>query len=259
MTKQPLTRTCSACGIEKPLSAFLHLTSQGTAYGTICATCRGKGITEKPQKRVHEDERSGTTSGMRIGVKELVEIELEKKREQKEREIRQQEDLKKREEISLEKTESKELKEKAEKSHREKFLNYQSKKNPFSAQIVVDQKKPGPFINLPVLDEKQRALEATKLAEAIRQEERKTTVDLSGGPVYDPQSSMASRDNPTFREYLIRSGDTPMGRTASQLYRNLVGQKKSESSTPSEKQEKDIQEAAREFIDKTWGPSSRKR
>lgn len=252
MTKQPLTRTCSSCGLEKPLSAFLHLTSQGTAYGTICSACRGKGIKETSPKKVHEDDHGSTSSTMKIGVKQLIEIELEKKREQKERDTRQETELKKREELTLEKTESKELKEKAERSHREKYINYQSQKNPFNAQTVIGQKKTGPFIATPALDEKQRAIEATKLADAIKQEERKATVDLSGA--YD--SSTANRDNPTFREYLIRSGDTPLAK-ASQLYRNLGGAKKPEATPPSEAQ--DIQEAAREFIAKTWGPSSRKR
>lgn len=262
MTKHtPLTRTCTACGIEKPLSAFLYLTSKGTTYGTICSTCRGKGITEQKPSVAPEDDRSRTTSGMRIGVKQLLEIELQKKQDREDRQIRQEQDIKKREQVSLEKSESTETKEKAEKFHRETyidekkkqgFLNYQTIKNPFSAQSVIGQKQTEPF-KAPVLDEKQRALEASKLAEAIQLEERKTTVDLSGSPVIEEQHHHITREATLKRLESVLSGDAPILKNKSQLYKTSFVSQKSDGTDNSNK------ETPVEFIEKTWGPSSRKR
>lgn len=242
MTKHSsLTRTCTACRIEKPLSAFLYLTSElGTAYGNICATCRGKGIKEKPKKMVHEDERSSTTSGMRIGVKQVVEIELQKKRDQKERLTSQEEAAKKREHVSNEKIDSVEKKEKAEKSHREAYINYKSKKQLLSTQSVIDRKRDERFKGSPLMEEKQRTVEATKLTEARKEEEKKTTVDLSSG---------AAHGFHTNREATIKRLQTLLGTGApimSQLYK-----------TPPTEQEKANKETPRELVERKW-PSPRK-
>ena len=73
-----LTRTCSACGIEKPLSAFLQISgTQGTLYGAICATCRSAGITGKKPTTSLDEGTTSASSGSRIGVKEKVFIEKE--------------------------------------------------------------------------------------------------------------------------------------------------------------------------------------
>jgi len=270
MTKQSLlSRVCTACGIEKPLSAFLYLTSQGTTYGSICATCRGKGIKEKAQKFVSEDERSSTTSGMRIGIKQLVEIELHKKQEKEERKTRQEEDLKKREQVSSEKIESIDQKEKAEKFHRETyidekkkqgFLNYQTKKQTFGAQSVIGQKKDESFIKSPMTSEKQRALEAANVTEAIKQEKLKTTVDLSSGsPVFE-QPHHITREATLKRLESLFSGDAPLLKALSQFYKNLEADKqKNISPSHFAEYKKTEKETPQEFIEKTWGPSSRKR
>lgn len=263
MTKhtQP-TRICTACGIQKPLTAFLHLTSKlGTAYGSICSTCRGKGIKEEVKKLISDEEKSSTTSSLRIGMKQLVEIELQKKREQKDRQDNKELELKKREQVSVEKTESTELKEKADKLQRETyqrgFLDYKSKKNPFSAQSVLDQKNAQRFMGAPVPDEKQRAMEATKKTEAIKQEQQKNSVDLSGAPVLDPANFTFAREATVQRLQSLLGNDAPIMRNMAQFYKTLsiVEGKKPDSA----KQEKWEGEDPREFIERTWGPSSRKR
>src|SRR6266568_2690642 len=77
-----MTRTCSACGIEKPLAAFLEISStHGTRYGNLCATCRGAGITEKKLNKTEEEHSTIATSGTRIGLKERVFIEKEQKKQ----------------------------------------------------------------------------------------------------------------------------------------------------------------------------------
>lgn len=270
MTKPTsLTRNCSACGIEKPLSAFLYLTSQGTAYGTICAACRGKGIKEKAEKHIQDDERSSTTAQMRIGMKELVEIENQKKLERETLELTKDEALKKREQNTLEKKESTEEKEKAEKSHRETyiqekkkgFLDYRTKQHPLSAQAVLNQKNNERFNKSPILEEKKRAVEAKQQSDAIKQEEIKTTVDLTA-PIIAPQHSLISHHNPMFYQFLMRMGkDAPI--TKASRLNNTPGAGQNIPAVAPQKQEKPTEkpnkEAPREFIEKTWGPSSRKR
>jgi hypothetical protein len=240
MTKHtPLTRTCTACGIEKPITAFLYLTSKlGTTYGTICATCRGKGIKEKAQKFVAEEERTTTSSGMRIGVKQLLEIELAHKREKEELKSIREEELKKREQDSSEKIESIEEKAKAEKFHREtkqSFLNYQTKKT-FGTQSVIGQKKDERFIQSSITNEKQRALEAANVTETLKQEELKTTLDLSSGsPVFDFH---LSHDATLKRLQSSLSADSPLMKRLSRFYKDL--QSGQEKDTP------------KEFVEKTW-------
>jgi len=259
MTKHTqLTRICTACGIQKPLTAFLYLTSKlGTAYGNICSTCRGKGIKEETKKVVSEEEKSSTTSSLRIGMKQLVEMELQKKLEQEDRQNNKDLELKKREQASLEKNESTELKEKADKLQRETyqrgFLDYKSKKNPFSAQSVLDQKNAQRFMGVPVLDEKQRAIEATKKADDIKLEQQKNSVDLSGAPVIDPANFTFAREATVQRLQSLLGNDAPIMKNKAQFYKTLSI---IEDRKPPEKWEG---EEPREFIERTWGPSSRKR
>src|SRR5262245_33172813 len=114
-----LTRTCSVCGIEKPLSAFLQLDpTHGTSYGKICAKCRGMGKTNKPAPVATTEDERGTTPGVGIRAKEKLYADL--KREQKIhtlKELYKKEEIKKQA-ISDEKAERLNLKETAEKKHR---------------------------------------------------------------------------------------------------------------------------------------------
>ncbi len=253
MIKQiTLTRTCAACGLEKPLAAFLYLCSKhGTTYGTICATCRGAGIKEKTAHLQPEDEHSSTSAGMRIGAKERLEIDMRKKLEKQERQDSQEKEVKKREYLFSEKIESRDEKQKAERAHREAYLNYQTKKQVFSSQSMIAQKANERLMNVPVMEEKRRAFEAANMLETIKQEERKTTIDFSSGsPVFDPPHALMSRNNPFFKNLLALWGESaPVAHTISQLYRAI----------PQLPRDLFTKESPVEFIDRTWGPASRRR
>ncbi|MEO8401983.1 MAG: hypothetical protein ABI597_09365 [Gammaproteobacteria bacterium] len=261
--RKSLTRICTACGIEKPLSAFLHISgAQGTTYGTICSTCRSAGITEKSNELLTEDERSGTSSGIRIGSKQKVEIEKQKKLEFKEFKEKQVDEVKKREKTSYEKLERTEQTEKAEKDHRKTFidakkqgfLNYQTKP-PLSSQSVIGQKRDDRPSGMPFIEEKRQVVDAKNVEDVIRQELNNTTVDLSGAPLVEKQSNVESRDNPTFRKFQAWLGsDAPLMKTMSQLYKTPVAQSKT-SGAPQQKSEKETPHHA----EKPHGPSSRKR
>jgi len=206
---------------------------------------------------------------MRIGAKQRVEIERQKEHLIQERQEQQEKESKKREQLSLEKTESTEQKEKTEKSLREKyletkqkqgFLNYQTQKSPLNPQSIAGQKKERFLINPAIMDEKQQEIEITKLAEAAKQDQQNTTLDLSGSPIFDQQHHVISRDNPIFKKFQTWLGaDAPMMKTLSQLYRTSPVEQKKQTPPPPAKQEKLAKDTPHEFIEKTWGPSSRKR
>ena len=219
------------CGIVgavtlKPIAAFLYLTGNaGTAYGHICATCRGKGIKEKTERVVTEDEKSSTRSSLRIGVKQLVEIELQKKQEEKDRQEKKADELKKREELSHEKAESDEIRNKNQKFQRDArledikkgFLNYSGKQHTFNTLP-------------PALEKKQQAIEQIKKNEAIREEKQKATFDPNSTYSYH----MLTRDITIQRLHAIMGDDAPVMKAVSQFYKSTPAVSKN---IPASKQE----------------------
>ena len=90
-----------------------------------------------------------------------------------------------------------------------------------------------------------------------RENERLTKLDLSGAPVIDQQNMTVSRDNPLIRQFKIRLGDAPINRTEMQMYKRPQTQQQQQQQKNTQKQK--AAETPREFIEKHWGPSSRKR
>ena len=267
MTKhESLTRTCTACGIEKPLSAFMQLGGkQGTTYGSICATCRGTGITEKSTKPARDEERSSTGSSIRLGTKERVEIEKQQKLEQQNRQEIAEKETKKREQSTDNKLELLEQKEKTERAHREVYLeakkkqsflsNYQNRQL-FNQQMISEFKKEdNTFVNAPVSNEAQLSAAELVKTEATKEQERITTLDLSGTPVLGQANYTVSRDNPIFNQFEKWLGETPLTKTKSRLYKSAPTTSTDSKATPS--QEKDATDAPRDYINKTWNRSGK--
>src|SRR3990167_4758510 len=76
-----LMKTCSNCGQQKPLSAFLEMSSeQGSSYGNICSSCR-KTTLEELQRRKKSDAEGSTTTdiGHKIDSKTKVQGEVDKR------------------------------------------------------------------------------------------------------------------------------------------------------------------------------------
>ncbi len=263
--RDKLMRTCTVCGLQKPLAAFLQISgAQGTLYGSICATCRGSGAKEKSAK-LHDEEHGSTSSGFRIGSKEKVFIEKEKKRIYGETTEKNLDELKKRDKTAVEKFERTTNIEKAEKKHRETFLeakkrgylDYQTKKTPLVQSTAIRQEGRAPSSTPQQLDE-QQAIEVKKIEDALLQELRVTTnVDpLSGAPIYDKQHHVISRDNPIFYQFLNSwlPADAPIKKTMSQLYKKFQLQ----GTPPQEKLHPQQNEKPILDYSKT-GPASRKR
>lgn len=123
----PITKTCSVCGQQKPLAAFLQLGGgqQGDMYGNICSSCRKTALEEaKRPKEAEEGTRS--TTGLTIDSKTKVKIETDKKQLRKETEELHEEERDEKVEKEVQLTDKKEKIAKGEKNHRESYIERRS-------------------------------------------------------------------------------------------------------------------------------------
>jgi len=238
-TPTQLTRTCSACGQQKPLSAFLEISSRGTKYGNICAACRGAGKgTTLPDKG--SDEHNVLELKLRIGAKERLQKEIDQKRKAEALKQNNIQEQKKRDFLINEKKDSKDRKEQSEKKHREFYLG---EKKPVTSKQVIEKIQRDNLFNHTITQE-QQTFEEKKLHEDIAQQELKRTTTDFTSPVFSPEQFKIQHHNPLFLQFVTLLGKKriPLMRTIQQLYDN-----KPETPTSPE-----------ELIEKNWGPSSRK-
>jgi hypothetical protein len=250
-----MTRTCIACGIEKPLAAFLEISStHGTRYGSLCATCRGAGITEKKPNKAEEDQSTSATSGTRIGLKERVFIEQTQNKLIDRAKQQRIEQLNKRDTLQEEKKAKTNLKEKSEKDHRTTYLDV--KKQPGFLNRAFPGAKGLPTQNvLPAqgkrepgklaVDEKQQTIDS-------RQEETKKTPNLATQYV-DPKGESWGY-SPAFLAFQDSLEVTPF-----KLIREQLKKLKSpDASKTTENISK--KDPLQDFVEKTWGgPSTTRR
>lgn len=123
MTKNPtLTKICSSCGFERPLTAFLQVAGpKGTLYGNICASCRS-GKIEKKVQLTEAEEGTRSSSGLKIDEKTKKKTDQLKKEHKKEADEKYVKEREKTTEDTKLKTEKIDKKLKSEKTHRETFL-----------------------------------------------------------------------------------------------------------------------------------------
>lgn len=255
MTNIPLTRTCSSCGIKKPLSAFLQISgTKGTTYGSICSSCRGAEAAKK--NIVKEDEHGSIASGVTIGTKERVQVELKQKQQQQDLKHAEKEEQKKELELTEKKLERSELTEKTEKDRRESYLKAKQKQS-FLAHFPTDNKQPVKkfdqkiFAEHSLFEGQQRVLETEKKEKSLQEEIRATTVDLTA-PFIAPHSAQQKYGPGTIFQAWAKSmqGHAPIMRMINLLY----GEKNTGSEqTPTES------EPEASNVEKTSGPSSRRR
>ncbi len=215
MTNQPrLTRTCTVCGLEKPLAAFLQISGkQGTNYGTVCASCRA---TERTAKQTTSDEDSTTDKDQRIGSKEKVSLEQERTRQLKDLKELYIKAAKKREEEIITKIELTETKEKAEKEHRKFYIETKQK------QGFLTQRKPTEPNSIENITEQKQHLEKVetqKQEEILKQELQIVSLDLSK-PFVAGQTNQLRFQTDTFLKFKSWLGNTsfPIIKTIEHLY-----------------------------------------
>ena len=206
MSNNRLTRTCVACGIQKPLSAFLEISgAKGAMYGNICATCRGAGITGKPVPT--EDEYSTSKSSSTIDAKARYQIDLERKRKLQEVKDLNLEEQKKRDTVSVEKSERSEIIKKAEKEHQEKFTRVKSIKE----MLGKPSKPEATAARTASIFEEQRQIFEAEQHQTIgnKQEARKQQTELGEGPFVDTAHAFEQRlhaGGSLYREFQQRLG-----------------------------------------------------
>lgn len=124
-TPPNLTKSCTNCGQQKPLSAFLEMSgTHGTAYGNVCSSCR-KTAMEAAERRKKTEAEGSTTSetGHKIDSKTKVHDAIDKREKfhQIEEDYHKERELKK--EATEEVIEKKQLTAQKEKKHRHEFLD----------------------------------------------------------------------------------------------------------------------------------------
>lgn len=117
-----LAKTCSICGEQKPLSAFLHMSgSAASEYGSVCSDCRKKGADKATTPE--SDESTQSSTGVVIDSKSKVEADNSKREEH---EKTQEDYYEEREETDIEQKQEQsktEQKSTLEKQHRQTFLD----------------------------------------------------------------------------------------------------------------------------------------
>lgn len=213
MDKHSLTRTCIACGLDKPLAAFLQLTgAQGTVYGSICSTCRA--LSKKEKAEFNEDEQSGGgSSGLRIDSKRKVKMDQDKKEFSKKTEELFIEEAKQDDELKKDKLDRTEKKYQTEKEHRityidskkQRFLSYQDKKS----QSALAKKRQ----DTQLITDYYQTIEAQTVEQSYDTEVKTKATDLST-PFIDPQFGQLPQQNPVFQ----KMKSAPLMRILEQLY-----------------------------------------
>ena len=213
-----LTKTCTNCGLQKPLSAFLQISGkEGSTYGNICSTCR-KGVLDKPKFSTPE-ESTTSDSGLKIDSKAKVHADIEKMQQRERVEDLYTEERKKDEKQNLERTQKKEGIVKDEKKHHQSFLDKRSssenKKTVIEQSLLHEQAEKEPQIDLtvPFID-----------------------TQFSGKVKYE-QSSVFNQ----FKSWLGKS--SPLVHKGGQV---------------AQKDQKNNQEIITEFMDKKFGPGKKR-
>lgn len=247
-----LIRTCSSCGLEKPISAFLQISgSHGTIYGNICATCRSKEAREKP-KLEGDEERGTIPTGQRIGAKEKAYADKKVYRQiqdnkELDRKDRQQKDLFKEEKI--EKTL---IKEKERQSHKKHYLETKTefligKKSPPGQIPPAAKSQPG--------DNKiqQRFIEQKINRELANEAEiRKVATNFSS--IHHPlQEGRAELHSPTFLRFKQLLGESaPIVKMMETLFKKASNEKPAAAKSTQTNAEKG--EDLVNYTKNSWGP-----
>jgi hypothetical protein len=234
-----LTRTCTNCGQQKPLSAFLQLAgAQGAVYGNICSSCR-KTQAENPPKPKDVEGSSTSSTGVRIDSKTKVQDAKDKRNRFQQTEENYFEQREEKGEEQVQKTQKDVSISKDEKKHRENyiekrtFLDSTSKAKPVSGDQIFGS-------------EEHKAKEGK--------------LDFAAGPVdYSRVAGTIKTQSSIFLGFKTLLGNaTPIGKTApiviaAEKAIEKAAQEKKKNKTPAEKAEPD---AINDYVNKL-NPRSR--
>lgn len=121
-----LTKTCSSCGLQKSLSAFLQLSAtEGSTYGNICSSCRKTNL-EKPKSTESEETTRREAGGSKIRTSERIAAETDKLLQRKQLEELYRKEQEKEDKSRVEQVQKVKTKAEGEKKHRQTFLEKRS-------------------------------------------------------------------------------------------------------------------------------------
>lgn len=233
-----LTRICIACGIQKPLSAFLHLSgTKGTTYGNICSTCRNLNIQQEAKQPDNDEEEGSSSSGLRIDAKAKVQAAQDKKEVLKKTKELAQRENKKRDKMAVDKIQNIKKTEQAEKKHRH-YLDAKKK----SGFLGFQGKTPSEPTNQRS-QEKQAAVTQEQQTEAAKTARSQTEINLAQPGTAAQLSQVKYQASSVFKEFKAWLG----GAAAVNLTEQKAKKTKEEKNTL-------VEEAK-----KNWGPASRKK
>ncbi len=259
--RHTLTKTCSHCGEQKPISAFLHMAdAQGAIYGNICSSCRSILMGDKAGAK--DDERTRSDTRAAIDAKAKVQSEVDKRKQRQDQKTldataKQKEEAKRSIKTELtQKIESGEKKQRVQ-SGRTSFLD--------STNIA----------------KLTSTTHATDSSNTIRE---KTTTDLTKTFQGFSQGLKAEHKTATFLQFMAKLGlSAPIAATmASTKHKTTAAAKtgqpgEKQTSSADEKKEKRsslfkelksfvekesnasaVENPAEDFANKTWGPRPKK-
>lgn len=225
-------RTCVRCGITKLLNAFLLTTgTKGAVYGTVCLTCRS--TISSPGKQHESDDRSGDSSRLRIGAKEKIEADQQKKLYIKSLSDAQEKENKKREELNLEKQQT-ELVKKKEATQRKSFFSTRQKQSLLGGNSLVQQKQSQnqQIQNDIQQKQEQQQKQETQIAEEGREQQQRLTNHTDTHRMYaKAQLGIRSQAFEQFERWMGKRSFSQL----SQLYQKPEQNKSKEPSVDSTK------------------------
>jgi hypothetical protein len=250
-----LTKTCSVCGLQKPLSAFLQMRDkEGATYGNVCSTCRHE---KKNSFLIGKDDASSTGSTITIDSKAKVKLDTAKEDLFDKIETEYHEERDQNEVIESKETQKTEQIKKNEREHRETFLN---RRPVTSSNKQFDTKRVSESRQLSETAEREIASteKATQQESSTKQEQKEKDVDLTVST--DTQiGKVKFREGESFKAFSARETSSAISRIF-----NKAPQKPSTSGTTwqqskptTEAPKSPEKEGPSEFAEKNWGPRSR--
>ncbi len=254
-----ITKPCSHCGKQKPLSAFLEMSgTQGTVYGNICSTCRKTTLEDAERRKKTEAEGSTTSeTGHKIDAKSKIHDDIDR-REAKERvEEEYHAERKIEEESSHEKNEVEHKTEAGQKKHRDEFL----KNPPFLSGKRTEVSRDPKFTKTAeaaksVETGNKKALSATH---EKKEEQKRTQHDFTVANQGEQITGQIRFSSQAFQQFRQRLGTTaPIAKNLNQTSKESTATKKIAGTFAETLREKEEKDPAVEFIENNWRPGSKR-
>ena len=217
MVKTGLTKTCSSCGLQKSLPAFLQLGGpEGTHYGNICADCR-RANKDKIVAEKEPDETWATNTGHKVDSKVKVRTDTDKREQRNRIEERYFEE-------------------------REKLFEKETVKKQKTQQATTDQRTREKLSQRTEKTPADKTNEQNLRGSPTEVAEREQKPDLTA-PFVDTQiAGKLTRQGPIWQQFKDWLGNAPIAQKI-----NKADNLKDKNITSSE------------YIEKKWGPSSRRK